>query len=162
MVAPPLPPLLPCRSKGKEYFQSKESRHKLDGLYECILCACCSTSCPSYWWNSDKYLGPAVLLAAYRYGVGGARGEGWGQGQGGGEGAESGRWARERPMGQGATPGAWVGRWGKGRGRGVGGGGNRWKVARGNSQGIERGGEGQGRRRGGGMGMRLAWMRQLS
>lgn len=51
---------------GQEYYQSKESRAKLDGLYECILCACCSTSCPSYWWNSDKYLGPAVLLAAYR------------------------------------------------------------------------------------------------
>ncbi len=54
----------PCR--GKEYFQSKADRNKLDGLYECILCACCSTSCPSYWWNSDKYLGPAVLLQAYR------------------------------------------------------------------------------------------------
>lgn len=52
---------------GAEYYQSKESRNKLDGLYECILCACCSTSCPSYWWNSDKYLGPAVLLAAYRW-----------------------------------------------------------------------------------------------
>uniref|UniRef100_A0A7R9Z768 Succinate dehydrogenase [ubiquinone] iron-sulfur subunit, mitochondrial n=1 Tax=Chlamydomonas euryale TaxID=1486919 RepID=A0A7R9Z768_9CHLO len=52
---------------GTEYYQSKESRLKLDGLYECILCACCSTSCPSYWWNSDKYLGPAVLLAAYRW-----------------------------------------------------------------------------------------------
>ncbi|GIL49891.1 hypothetical protein Vafri_6202 [Volvox africanus] len=54
-------------SSGKEWFQSKESRAKLDGMYECILCACCSTSCPSYWWNSDKYLGPAVLLAAYRW-----------------------------------------------------------------------------------------------
>ncbi|KAL6762578.1 iron-sulfur subunit of mitochondrial succinate dehydrogenase [Haematococcus lacustris] len=54
-------------ASGKEYYQSKESRAKLDGLYECILCACCSTSCPSYWWNSDKYLGPAVLLAAYRW-----------------------------------------------------------------------------------------------
>ena len=51
----------------KELFQSKESRAKLDGLYECILCACCSTSCPSYWWSSDKYLGPAVLLQAYRW-----------------------------------------------------------------------------------------------
>lgn len=50
-----------------ENFQSKESRAKLDGLYECILCACCSTSCPSYWWNSDKYLGPAVLMQAYRW-----------------------------------------------------------------------------------------------
>lgn len=52
---------------GKENFQSKEDRAKLDGLYECILCACCSTSCPSYWWNSDKYLGPAVLMQAYRW-----------------------------------------------------------------------------------------------
>ena len=52
---------------GKEHYQSKEDRAKLDGLYECILCACCSTSCPSYWWNSDKYLGPAVLLQAYRW-----------------------------------------------------------------------------------------------
>ena len=42
-------------------------RKKLDGMYECILCACCSTSCPSYWWNEDKYLGPAVLLQAYRW-----------------------------------------------------------------------------------------------
>jgi succinate dehydrogenase/fumarate reductase iron-sulfur protein len=50
-----------------EYYQSKEDRKKLDGLYECILCACCSTSCPSYWWNSDKYLGPAILLQAYRW-----------------------------------------------------------------------------------------------
>merc|ERR1712057_143871 len=52
---------------GKEVYQSKEDRAKLDGLYECILCACCSTSCPSYWWNSDKYLGPAVLLQSYRW-----------------------------------------------------------------------------------------------
>ena len=52
---------------GKERLQTKENRAKLDGLYECILCACCSTSCPSYWWNSDKYLGPAVLLQAYRW-----------------------------------------------------------------------------------------------
>jgi len=50
----------------KEFYQSKAERAKLDGLYECILCACCSTSCPSYWWNEDKYLGPAVLLQAYR------------------------------------------------------------------------------------------------
>ncbi|GBF93479.1 hypothetical protein Rsub_06612 [Raphidocelis subcapitata] len=54
-------------SGGKEWYQSKESRARLDGMYECILCACCSTSCPSYWWNQDKYLGPAVLLAAYRW-----------------------------------------------------------------------------------------------
>lgn len=50
-----------------ERLQSKEERAKLDGLYECVLCACCSTSCPSYWWNSDKYLGPAILLQAYRW-----------------------------------------------------------------------------------------------
>ncbi|MDX6750565.1 succinate dehydrogenase iron-sulfur subunit [Geminicoccaceae bacterium 1502E] len=51
----------------KEFDQSIEERGKLDGLYECILCACCSTACPSYWWNSDKYLGPAALLQAYRW-----------------------------------------------------------------------------------------------
>jgi succinate dehydrogenase / fumarate reductase iron-sulfur subunit len=51
----------------KEWLQSPEDRAKLDGLYECILCACCSTSCPSYWWNGDRYLGPAVLLQAYRW-----------------------------------------------------------------------------------------------
>jgi succinate dehydrogenase / fumarate reductase, iron-sulfur subunit len=51
----------------KEWKQSHEERAKLDGLYECILCACCSTSCPSYWWNSDRYLGPAALLQAYRW-----------------------------------------------------------------------------------------------
>mmetsp|Transcript_35574 Transcript_35574/g.92746 ORF Transcript_35574/g.92746 Transcript_35574/m.92746 type:complete len:287 (+) Transcript_35574:49-909(+) len=51
----------------KEYYQSKSDREKLDGLYECILCACCSTSCPSYWWNTDKYLGPAILLQSYRW-----------------------------------------------------------------------------------------------
>lgn len=53
--------------KNKERLQSPEEREKLDGLYECILCACCSTSCPSYWWNGDKYLGPAALLQAYRW-----------------------------------------------------------------------------------------------
>ncbi len=51
----------------RERLQSKEEREMLDGLYECILCACCSTSCPSYWWNSDRYLGPAILLQAYRW-----------------------------------------------------------------------------------------------
>lgn len=50
-----------------ERLQSIENRAKIDGMYECILCACCSTSCPSYWWNSDKYLGPAVLLQAHRW-----------------------------------------------------------------------------------------------
>ncbi|SEK90567.1 succinate dehydrogenase subunit B [Atopomonas hussainii] len=50
-----------------ERLQSPEDREKLDGLYECILCACCSTSCPSFWWNPDKFLGPAALLQAYRF-----------------------------------------------------------------------------------------------
>jgi succinate dehydrogenase / fumarate reductase iron-sulfur subunit len=51
----------------KERPQSREDRSKLDGLYECILCACCSTACPSYWWNGERYLGPAALLQAYRW-----------------------------------------------------------------------------------------------
>ncbi|MFT7028308.1 MAG: succinate dehydrogenase / fumarate reductase iron-sulfur subunit [Paracoccaceae bacterium] len=51
----------------KEWLQSIEDRKKLDGVYECVMCACCSTSCPSYWWNSDRYLGPAALLHAYRW-----------------------------------------------------------------------------------------------
>ena len=51
----------------KEREQSPEQRAKIDGLYECILCACCSSGCPSYWWNSDKFLGPAILLQAYRW-----------------------------------------------------------------------------------------------
>ena len=50
-----------------ENLQSIKDREKLDGMYECILCACCSTSCPSYWWNSEEYLGPAVLMQAYRW-----------------------------------------------------------------------------------------------
>jgi len=50
-----------------ERLQSRDERAMLDGLYECVLCACCSTSCPSYWWNSDRYLGPAILLQAYRW-----------------------------------------------------------------------------------------------
>lgn len=54
-------------AKRESYLQSPQDRAKLDGLYECILCACCSTSCPSYWWNSDQYLGPAALLQAYRW-----------------------------------------------------------------------------------------------
>lgn len=51
----------------RERLQSPEEREKLDGLWECILCFCCSTSCPSYWWNGDRYLGPAILLQAYRW-----------------------------------------------------------------------------------------------
>ncbi|HZS63800.1 MAG TPA: succinate dehydrogenase iron-sulfur subunit [Xanthobacteraceae bacterium] len=51
----------------KEWRQSHEDRAKLDGLYECILCACCSTACPSYWWNSERFLGPAALLQAQRW-----------------------------------------------------------------------------------------------
>lgn len=51
----------------KERLQSPEDREELDGLYECILCACCSTSCPSFWWNPDKFVGPAGLLQAYRF-----------------------------------------------------------------------------------------------
>ena len=52
---------------GKEIPQTIEDRDKLDGLYECILCGCCSTACPSFWWNPDKFLGPAALLQAYRF-----------------------------------------------------------------------------------------------
>ena len=52
---------------ARERLQSPEERKKLDGLYECILCACCSTSCPSYWWNPERFLGPAALLQAYRW-----------------------------------------------------------------------------------------------
>jgi succinate dehydrogenase / fumarate reductase iron-sulfur subunit len=52
---------------GREHRQSREDRNRLDGHYECILCACCSTSCPSYWWNSDRFFGPASLLAAHRW-----------------------------------------------------------------------------------------------
>jgi len=51
----------------KEWRQTPEDRARLDGLYECVMCACCSTSCPSYWWNGDRYLGPAALLHAYRW-----------------------------------------------------------------------------------------------
>ncbi|MGH6617913.1 MAG: succinate dehydrogenase iron-sulfur subunit [Alphaproteobacteria bacterium] len=51
----------------RERLQEPEERRRLDGLYECILCFCCTTSCPSYWWNGDRYLGPAILLQAYRW-----------------------------------------------------------------------------------------------
>jgi len=57
----------PAQGELKQNLQSVEDRKKLDGLYECILCACCTTSCPSYWWNGDKYLGPATLMQAYRW-----------------------------------------------------------------------------------------------
>jgi succinate dehydrogenase / fumarate reductase iron-sulfur subunit len=62
-------PWLKTTSPGpeSEWRQSRSDREKLDGLYECILCACCSTACPSYWWNGDRYLGPASLLQAYRW-----------------------------------------------------------------------------------------------
>jgi succinate dehydrogenase / fumarate reductase iron-sulfur subunit len=52
---------------GRERLQSPEARNELNGLYECILCACCSSACPSFWWNPDKYVGPAGLLQAYRF-----------------------------------------------------------------------------------------------
>jgi succinate dehydrogenase / fumarate reductase iron-sulfur subunit len=52
---------------AREFLQSPEEREELDGLYECILCACCSSSCPSFWWNPDKFIGPAGLLNAYRF-----------------------------------------------------------------------------------------------
>ena len=65
-IRPWLQTVTPAPS-GKERLQSPAQREKLDGLYECILCACCSTACPSYWWNSDKFLGPAILLQAYRW-----------------------------------------------------------------------------------------------
>ena len=55
------------RPGGRERLQSVEERDKLEGSWECILCFCCSTSCPSYWWNGDRYLVPAVLLQAYRW-----------------------------------------------------------------------------------------------
>jgi succinate dehydrogenase/fumarate reductase iron-sulfur protein len=55
------------KKTDSNYLQFPEDREKLNGLYECILCACCSTSCPSYWWNQEKFLGPAALLQAYRW-----------------------------------------------------------------------------------------------
>jgi len=66
-IEPYLQRKTPKEPGQNEYFQSVEDRKKLDGLYECVLCACCSTSCPSYWWHPDKYLGPAVLMQAYRW-----------------------------------------------------------------------------------------------
>ena len=61
------PYLVSDSSPEKEHIQSVEQRDELDGLYECILCACCSTSCPSFWWNPDKFVGPAGLLTAARF-----------------------------------------------------------------------------------------------
>ncbi|MBY5993888.1 succinate dehydrogenase iron-sulfur subunit [Ferrimonas balearica] len=55
------------KTPAREHLQSPEERAKLDGLYECILCACCSTACPSFWWNPDKFVGPSGLLHAYRF-----------------------------------------------------------------------------------------------
>ncbi len=55
------------RAPERERLQSPEERARLDGLWECILCFCCTTSCPSYWWNGERYLGPAILLQAYRW-----------------------------------------------------------------------------------------------
>jgi succinate dehydrogenase / fumarate reductase iron-sulfur subunit len=52
---------------AKERKQSPEDREKIDGLYECIMCACCSTACPSFWWNPDKFIGPSGLIQAYRF-----------------------------------------------------------------------------------------------
>jgi len=66
MIEPFLKRKTPKEGEG-EYYQSTEDRAKIDGLYECVLCACCSTSCPSYWWHPDRYLGPAVLMQAYRW-----------------------------------------------------------------------------------------------
>ena len=65
-IKPWLQTVTPAPADG-ERLQTVEDRSKIDGLYECILCACCSTACPSYWWNSDKFLGPAILLQAYRW-----------------------------------------------------------------------------------------------
>merc|ERR1719502_843054 len=66
-IQPWLQPKETKPSSKREYLQDKEDRKLLDGIYECILCACCSTSCPSYWWNPEFYLGPAVLQQMYRW-----------------------------------------------------------------------------------------------
>jgi len=66
-IQPWLQTKTPKEPNQKEFLQTQVDRKKLDGMYECILCACCSTSCPSYWWNADSYLGPAVLMQAYRW-----------------------------------------------------------------------------------------------
>ena len=61
------PWLITDKKPEREHIQSQEDRSKLDGLFECVLCACCSTSCPSFWWNPEKFVGPAGLLQAYRF-----------------------------------------------------------------------------------------------
>ncbi len=66
LIEPWLKADTPAPANG-ERLQSQDDRAKLDGLYECILCACCSTACPSYWWNGERYLGPAILLQTYRW-----------------------------------------------------------------------------------------------
>jgi len=67
LIHPYLMRKTPRKYNQKEYYQSLEDRDKLEGLSECVLCACCSTSCPSYWWHPEEYLGPAVLMQAYRW-----------------------------------------------------------------------------------------------
>jgi len=67
MIEPYLQKKTSEKELDQEYYQSVADRKKIDGLYECVMCACCSTSCPSYWWNPDEYLGPAVLMQAYRW-----------------------------------------------------------------------------------------------
>lgn len=67
LIEPYLKRKTPKPQANKEYPQSPEERAILDGLYECVLCAACSTSCPSYWWHPDRYLGPAILQQAYRW-----------------------------------------------------------------------------------------------
>ena len=76
LIQPWLKAVSPAPSR--ERLQSPDDREKLDGLYECILCFCCTTSCPSYWWNADKFLGPAILLQAYRW-LADSRDEGTGE-----------------------------------------------------------------------------------
>uniref|UniRef100_U3JLD5 Succinate dehydrogenase [ubiquinone] iron-sulfur subunit, mitochondrial n=1 Tax=Ficedula albicollis TaxID=59894 RepID=U3JLD5_FICAL len=99
-------PYLKKKDESKEgkqqYLQSIEDRQKLDGLYECILCACCSTSCPSYWWNGDKYLGPAVLMQAYRWMIDSR--DDFTQGREGREVLQPSR-GTDRPLPQGLNPG---------------------------------------------------------
>ena len=67
MIDPYLKRKTPKPEGQREYYQSVEDRKLIDGLYECVLCACCQTSCPSYWWHPQEYLGPAVLMQAYRW-----------------------------------------------------------------------------------------------